>query len=260
VLQIGDGAELEVVRDPRTTLDPERIESMAGKMLALVRAGFGNEGFTERQVVAAGIDVPYGAFVHRAGELVGISSAELLVPEGLSAPVLYLGTAALAPRAQGHGFYHALLLARLAIGAVAGATYFTTRTQSPIVCRTLKDFRPYPFGPGSERHRAAALQIARALDGHGPRSPAHPGGQLFDQETGVVRRAYDASLYSVLPWSGDREIDGYIEAHLSVARGDALILVGSPTRAALDERCRRTLGFGFDDLMAHVAPVVGLSG
>jgi hypothetical protein len=49
-----------------------------------------------------------------------------------------------------------------------------------------------------------------------------------------------------------------VEAHLSVARGDALILVGSPTRAALDERCRRTLGFGFDDLMAHVAPVVGL--
>jgi hypothetical protein len=30
----------------------------------------------------AGIDVPYGAFVHHAGELVGISSAELLVPEG----------------------------------------------------------------------------------------------------------------------------------------------------------------------------------
>jgi hypothetical protein len=253
---IGDAAELEVVRDPRTTLDPLRAERLVRELLPIVRSGFGSDRFTERQVAWASIDVPYGAFVYRAGDLVGLASASVLVPAGLPAPVLYLGTAALATHVQGQGHYQALLLTRLALGAVAGATYFTTRTQSPIVCRALKALHPYPSTPGTEQYRTTARKIAQELDGHGPRTTERPGGLSFDDETGVVREAYDASLYSALPRSGDPDIDGYIDAHLSIDRCDALIVVGSLRPAELDERCRRKLGYGFDHLMGHVAPLV----
>jgi hypothetical protein len=253
-IEIGDAGELELVRDPRTTLDPLRVETLVRELLPIVRSGFGNDQFTPYQVALAAIDVPYGAFMYRASELVGFTSASVL--EDLPARVLYLGAAAVAPHVQGRGHYQSLLLARFAIGAVAEATYFTTRTQSPIVCRTLKAFRPYPFTPGTEHYQAAARQIAQGLDGHGPRTTARPGGPSFDDETGVVHEAYDAALYSALPWSGDPDIDGYIDAHLSIDRGDALIVVGSLRSAELDELCRRKLGFGFEDLMTRVAPLV----
>jgi hypothetical protein len=254
-IAIGDEARLELVRNPRTTFDSVGLDMLVRQLLRIVRAGFGNEGITERQVALSAIDVPYGAFIYRAGELVGSTSAWVLAVEDFPAPVLYLGGAALAPHVHGNGFYQALLLTRFAIGAVAGAACFTTRTQSPIVSRALKAYRPYPFTPGSERYQAAARAIARELDGHGP-APAPLGGLSFDERTGVMHGAYGRSLYSALPWSGDAEIDRYLEAHLSIERGDALIVVGSLRSAELDERCRRRLGFSFDDLTARVAPLV----
>jgi hypothetical protein len=259
---VGDEAELQLVRDPRTTMDPIKLEKLTREVLSITRTSFGNDQITERQVAQAAIDVPYGAFIHRAGELVGTTSARVLSLE--DSPVLYLGGAVLVPHVQGHGYYQALLLTRFAIGAVAGATHFTTRTQSPIVCRTLKAHDPYPFTRGTEHYRTIAKQIARALNapttdpafGHGPHTTARRSGLSFDEKTGVVHEAYGRSLYSKLPWSGDPDIDGYIKTHLSIQRGDALIVLGPLRRAELDERCRRKLGLRFDDLMARVTPLV----
>ena len=242
------------MRDPRTTLGPLRAETLVRQLLPIVRSSFGNDRFTEQQVALAAIDVPYGAFMYRAGELVGVTSASVL--DDLPAPALYLGTAALAPHMQGQGHYQSLLLTRFAIGAVAGATSFTTRTQSPIVCRTLKAFRPYPFTPRTEHYQAAARHIAQELDGHGPRTTGVPVDCRSTRGPVLSARPTTRSRYSALPWSGDPDIDGYIDAHLSIERGDALIVVGSLRPAELDERCRRKLGFRFDDLMSRVAPLV----
>jgi hypothetical protein len=223
----------------------------------MMRDSFSNDRITDRQVAQAAIDVPYGAFIYRSGELAGQTSAGMLALDDLPAPVLYLAGTSLAPHMQGKGYYQALLVTRFAIGAAAGAAHFTTRTQSPIVCRTLKAYRPYPFTPHTEHYQAAARRIARELlDTHDARFTPDLGEFSFDEKTGVVRGAYGESLYSDLPWSGDPDIDDYVRAHVSIERGDALIVVGPLRNPELDERCRRTMGVTFHDLTARIAPLV----
>lgn len=256
-IALGDGVVLELMREPRITLDHGRLETLVAELVPLMREAFGNDQITERDAAQAVIDVPYSAVVHRSGVLEGVTSAGVLALDDLLGPILYLGGAALASHRQGKGHYQTLLLTRFAIGSVVGAAHFTTRTQSPIVCRALKSYLPYPFTPGTEHHQAAARQIARHLqDEHDARLTAPQGEPSFDESTGVVRGAYGQSLYSETPWSGDADIDGYIRAHLSIHRGDALILVGSLRSSELDERCRRTMGVSFHDLTARVAPLV----
>ncbi len=245
---------LRIVRDPSNTLSRAEVDVLLPSCVSIARAGFGSDQISESDVVLHAIEVGYGAYLWANDELVGFATASVFKVKRLVRPVLYLAGTAIEKQSQGWDYYHPLVLARLALGAVNGASHFATRTQSPIVCKALREYSWYPFDRSGRRYGHIAREVAEYLYEHGSAFQS-PGGVVMNEDTGVVRRAYEHPMYKNVPWSSDAKIDNYFLENVSIDNGDALILVGTTEGRADVARCRQSIGMSFQELVTQLGPL-----
>ncbi|MGK2957219.1 MAG: hypothetical protein ACSLFB_02185 [Acidimicrobiales bacterium] len=253
-ISLPNSTVLRIVRDPLNTLTQDEIDALLPSCVAIARTGFGSDQISESDVALHAIEVGYGAYLTTNDQLVGFAAASVFKVKRLVRPVLYLAGTAIEKQSQGWDYYHPLVLARLALGTVNGASHFATRTQSPIVCKALREYTWYPFDRSGRRYGHVAREVAEHLYEHGSDFRG-PEGVLMDEETGVVRRAYEQPMYKNVPWSSHAEIDNYFLENVSTEHGDALILVGTMEGRADMSRCMQSIGMSFQELVALLSPL-----
>ncbi len=250
------GFEVEVWPRPSTTMSAERQDELLPDFWIVGLDGFaGMESIASDEVVKAhclnGDIVAYLFDDGRCRALFGLD-----LPTLDAGAMAYFSNAAIHSSLRGRGLYPRTILLRLALARAAGATWWSARTQNPLVAQSYRRFGAYPFDRTDADTLAAAAEMAAVLFDRYTDGPPQPGRGL-DVATGVLRRAYPLFVYDRLPDASDSVVTAHFARNVRHEQGDAMLLVGhvEDAVALMSGRSEELAGIPFDDLVRTVAPV-----
>jgi hypothetical protein len=243
-----NGAELDVWRSAASAMPTDRIASLTTDLWELAHDGFPATAAsaTEQDLIHHFLEPTFGGYQFVHGRLRAMTAAEVFnLKRGRA---LYFSLSAIHSSLRGQGFYQQMLLLRIAIGNITGCEWWATRTQSPIVAHSFSRYDCYPWSEDSAAANVAS-EVAEVLH-ENFKVLGHREGQEFEPATGVLRRAYPLSPYTIIPAIENVRVQAHFDTHVDRDSGDALLLVGrlDALIAVLASRCEAHFSVSFDEL------------